>query len=134
MKSIILTVFVVATCSSVSASEPTAVPAAVKPVVAEPTSLSVVVTDAKANNVQTIVSSVPSFCDHADVSRMMMNTDIGKKLHLQQQEALRQAIAQMVAEGKIPAKQSQQPVATDQKPAQTVEAPAATPDVKAPQK
>ena len=128
MKTIILNALVVAAYSSASVAEPIAVPAVAKPVVAE-TAPVPTMTEVKSADVETVVSTAPSFCGQADVFRMTMNTDAGKKLQLQQQEAIRQAIAQLVAEGKIPTQQSLQPTATNSKSAQFSEVPAATPDV-----
>ena len=128
MKPIILSILIVASCYSVSASVPASVPAAVEPLVVERTSIPVV--EIKADIVQPVASSTPSFCGQADIAQMLLNTDLGRKLQLQQQEAIRQALAQVVAEGKIPAEQNQQPLASDQKQGQTVDVPTATEGLK----
>ena len=119
MKSIILTALVLTACSAGWAAE--TVPVAITPV---PSPTTPIPMEAKAAGPQTVVSSVPNFCGQADVARLVMNTDVGKKLQLQQQEEIRQAIAQMVADSNIPTPPGQQPTATNPKAARSVEVPA----------
>ena len=140
MKSAVLPILVAVACSPVLAAEPTAAPpaapAAASPAVAE-TPSTPAATEAKAVvpplAVHPVVSA-PSFCGQDEVYRLLMNTEIGKQLQLRQQEALRQAIAQAVAEGRIPAQQPQQPAVVNPQPAQPAPAESTTPKTDVPQR
>lgn len=143
MKPFILSALVAAACSSASASALTVAPATANSLAATtmptPVAVAPVTIKPKAADLQANVSSVPSFCGQALVAQMLMNTDVGKRLQLQQEEAIRRAITQAVAEGRIPARQMQVTATMNYKPAQgvaapTVAAPTVAADVNAPPK
>jgi hypothetical protein len=133
MKLIIPTILVAVACSPVVAAEPNAASpsSSASPVVAETTSTP---TPEGKTVVAQPVKSASNFCGQAEIYRLLMKTEFGKQLQLQQQEALRQAIAQAVAEGKISAQQSQPPVVPSQQSTQAVPALPVKTEIPVPQK